>query len=325
MSGGLGTGKTTFIQGLAAGLGVEEQINSPTFALEKRYRTNSGQEFRHLDLYRLNIRQAKEVFVNTMENPVSVCAVEWPERTTEEESGFIKVTLTDLRDLPEKKKADLPVFIRKKILLFNEGRLIQIKFNDVPIPSSRQIKKWRKDVMLPPHIIEHCEVVAELSLKFAKYLNEKHKIVRTRLLEAGSKLHDLLRFIDFHDGHPKLGQEPSQKQLKLWEQWSDKYSDFGHEHACASFLEEQGYPELAKVISVHGIKLNDGENRDTIEQKLLYYTDKRVALNKVVTLEERFEDFIKRYGKGKQTEKNKRWYEEAKKMEKELFPGGVPF
>ena len=62
LQGPIGAGKTSFVQGIAKGLSISEDITSPTFALSHHY--HSGRiPLIHLDLYRLeNISSAKEVF-----------------------------------------------------------------------------------------------------------------------------------------------------------------------------------------------------------------------------------------------------------------------
>ena len=62
LKGPIGAGKTSFVQGIAKGLSISEDITSPTFALSHHY--NSGKiPLIHLDLYRLeNVTSAKEVF-----------------------------------------------------------------------------------------------------------------------------------------------------------------------------------------------------------------------------------------------------------------------
>lgn len=53
LAGDLGAGKTTFVQGLGRGLGVQGAITSPTFVLINRYRTADGRRLQHADCYRL--------------------------------------------------------------------------------------------------------------------------------------------------------------------------------------------------------------------------------------------------------------------------------
>lgn len=94
--GDLGSGKTTFVQGLAKGLGVEQRIISPTFIIIRKYAIkfkihpdligtkfkNRIKNFYHIDLYRIN----KEDDIKGLEieeilkNPNNVLAIEWPEK-----------------------------------------------------------------------------------------------------------------------------------------------------------------------------------------------------------------------------------------------------
>lgn len=54
LDGELGSGKTTLVQGLAAGWGSTDLVSSPTFVLVNLYRRSDDQLFAHLDAYRLN-------------------------------------------------------------------------------------------------------------------------------------------------------------------------------------------------------------------------------------------------------------------------------
>lgn len=58
LSGDLGAGKTTFTQGLAKGLDVQEQVNSPTFTLIREY--DGRMPLYHMDVYRLGENAATE-------------------------------------------------------------------------------------------------------------------------------------------------------------------------------------------------------------------------------------------------------------------------
>ena len=83
LSGPLGAGKTSFVQGLAEGLGITEPITSPTFALAQHYPQGTPQLV-HLDLYRLEqAASADELFLEEEEEARAtgaLMAVEWPER-----------------------------------------------------------------------------------------------------------------------------------------------------------------------------------------------------------------------------------------------------
>ena len=82
LQGPIGAGKTSFVQGIAKGLSISEDITSPTFALSHLY--NSGKiPLLPLDLYRLeNISSAKEVFFAEEEEAIqrqAILVIEWPE------------------------------------------------------------------------------------------------------------------------------------------------------------------------------------------------------------------------------------------------------
>lgn len=77
--GGIGAGKTTFLQGFAEGLGIHEQVQSPTFALEQRYRTEQFGELLHCDMHRLSQKDAQSFLASAASHP-GICCIEWPER-----------------------------------------------------------------------------------------------------------------------------------------------------------------------------------------------------------------------------------------------------
>ena len=80
LHGDMGVGKTTFVQGLARGLGVKEQVTSPTFAIYSVYQ-GSTRKLVHLDAYRLeHERQIEELLLEEFLTPPWCLAVEWPEK-----------------------------------------------------------------------------------------------------------------------------------------------------------------------------------------------------------------------------------------------------
>jgi tRNA threonylcarbamoyladenosine biosynthesis protein TsaE len=77
LTGDLGGGKTTFLQGLAKGLGQQGRVLSPTFIIMRRMG-----RFYHLDCYRLKKPQelAELGFKKIIADPKNIVAVEWADR-----------------------------------------------------------------------------------------------------------------------------------------------------------------------------------------------------------------------------------------------------
>ena len=84
LSGDLGAGKTTFAQGIAKALGVEEAVTSPTFVIEKVYALADQKWLRlvHIDAYRLKGVHELEVlgWKELIADPGNLIVIEWPER-----------------------------------------------------------------------------------------------------------------------------------------------------------------------------------------------------------------------------------------------------
>jgi tRNA threonylcarbamoyladenosine biosynthesis protein TsaE len=83
VEGELGAGKTTFVQGLASGLGVEEPVASPTFTLVRIYETGRRghiERLLHADLYRLErLQEVIDLGLLELVDDAAVAAVEWGE------------------------------------------------------------------------------------------------------------------------------------------------------------------------------------------------------------------------------------------------------
>ncbi len=76
LTGELGAGKTTLVQGVARGLGIEDQVSSPTFTLVKEY---SGiLDLAHVDVYRLDrVQQVVDLGLEELGGGDDVLLVEW--------------------------------------------------------------------------------------------------------------------------------------------------------------------------------------------------------------------------------------------------------
>ena len=99
--GDLGAGKTAFTRGIAEGLGVSEQVTSPTYTIVNEYLSGRLPLF-HFDMYRLG--SSDELFDIGWEDYLArggVCAVEWSENVEDALQDAIRITIEKDSRVPE--------------------------------------------------------------------------------------------------------------------------------------------------------------------------------------------------------------------------------
>ena len=81
LCGDLGSGKTAFVKGIAKSLGIERNVTSPTFVIEKIYPIDE-KRLVHIDAYRLNSKNDLETigFDELANDSKNIIFVEWPEK-----------------------------------------------------------------------------------------------------------------------------------------------------------------------------------------------------------------------------------------------------
>ena len=79
LTGDLGVGKTVFTQGVAAGLGITEPVNSPTFTIVQEYE-DGRLPFYHFDVYRIgDLEEMEEIGYDDYFFGQGICLIEWAE------------------------------------------------------------------------------------------------------------------------------------------------------------------------------------------------------------------------------------------------------
>ena len=77
LNGDLGVGKTVFTQGVAAGLGIQEPVNSPTFTIVQVY-VEGRMPFYHFDVYRIgDVEEMEEIGYQDYFYGEGLCMIEW--------------------------------------------------------------------------------------------------------------------------------------------------------------------------------------------------------------------------------------------------------
>ena len=100
LRGKVGAGKTTFIKAICEELGVEDVINSPTFAIINEYRSSeTGELIYHFDFYRINkLSEAEDIGTEDYFSR-ALCFIEWPEKIEELLPGdVVEVAITENPD-----------------------------------------------------------------------------------------------------------------------------------------------------------------------------------------------------------------------------------
>jgi len=164
------------------------------------------------------------------------------------------------------------------------------------LPTHKECLSITKEHHVPPHIVKHSLAVAKLAVFLAQKLNEKGITVDVNLVDRACLLHDIVRICDFKElDYSKPEQNITEQNKAKWQQLRAKYEGIPHEYAAYDILKEK-YPALALTIKKHRYiaVLNKKEKPNTWEEKLVYYADKRVMHEEIVSLEERLTEAHKR-------------------------------
>ncbi|MEE9910816.1 MAG: HDIG domain-containing protein [Deltaproteobacteria bacterium] len=138
------------------------------------------------------------------------------------------------------------------------------------IPGLAECEELMAQYAMLPNIVEHSFQVMHVALAITDNLIDSVSINRDAVV-AGALLHDITKT----------------RSLQTKEK---------HAASGGALLRELGFPLIAEIVEQHvAIDLNPAG--PIVEKEIIYYADKRVMHDKIVTLEERVQDLLIRYGK----------------------------
>ena len=165
------------------------------------------------------------------------------------------------------------------------------------IPSVKECYELLQKQKVPDHIIRHSEKVALISSFLACFLNLTGFKLDLKLVTAGALLHDIKKYESILDRR------------------------LNHAEEGYKFLLSLGFKEVALIVKYHVVLPEKVVNSSEVfEEEVVFYADKRVKHEEVVSLKERFRDLRERYGISESALNRLRRLEEVSFIiEKKLF------
>ena len=138
------------------------------------------------------------------------------------------------------------------------------------IPTKKECIMILKENNVPDNVIAHVKAVCDFAIKIVDVLRQRGIKVNQDLVTAGALLHDI-----------------------------KKISNGDHVIEGYELIKSLGFPEVAEIIKKHGLYHLEQEefSPQTWEEKIVFYADKRIKNDRIVSVEERFEYIKQRYKK----------------------------
>ena len=145
------------------------------------------------------------------------------------------------------------------------------------IPAPQECDELMIRYSMRPNIIEHSRQVMRVALAITDNLKEG-VVVNRELVRAAALLHDITKSRSLETREP-------------------------HDISGGELLRDLGFPSIAEIVEQHVILRNFDPQDGLTEREIIYYADKRVMHDRIVSLQERVEDLIARYGTGEEVKK----------------------
>ena len=163
------------------------------------------------------------------------------------------------------------------------------------IPTRDQCFRMMSAMEMMDHIVVHSLQVCRVATYLTEHLNRQNGRLNMDLIQAAALLHDITKTRSFktRENHAQTGG-----------QW----------------LAEKGYPEVGELVRQH-VRLDEYPRRVVLgEVQIINYADKRVLHDRVVSLDERLDYILERYGQPPERRKRIHWlWEKTLELEAKIF------
>ena len=174
----------------------------------------------------------------------------------------------------------------------------------------------------PSIVIKHCEGVAKVSYYVSKKLIEKGVKVDLKKVVHAALIHDILKIVEIDEYTRHMQPGEVEKKIKRWEELKKEFQNLNHEDAFKKAFSKI-YPEISRIVHKHGYsQIYSGF--DSWEEKIVFYADKLVMMDRITTIKERMDEAHRRYSKKYPNTYENREYlrktdEKIENVEKEIF------
>jgi HD superfamily phosphodiesterase len=160
------------------------------------------------------------------------------------------------------------------------------------------LQKLLKQYRVPTHIQKHMKKVAAVALFLGQKITQSGEEVDLIALRQAALLHDILKIGDFKTlDFDNFEQDVTAEDIQFWTALMKAAGRTNHENAAYNMLKEIAEEKIATIIRKHRFAglIEAHDKPVTWEEKLLYYADKRILHDKIVSTSQRLKDGKERY------------------------------
>jgi uncharacterized protein len=160
------------------------------------------------------------------------------------------------------------------------------------------LQKLITQYRVPVHVQKHMKKVAAVGLFLGQRIKQSGAEVDLAVLRHAALLHDVMKLCDFEKlDIEHFEQNITAEDIQFWTALMKSCGHIGHIEAAYNMLMEIGEDKLAVIVRKHRFEgLIDAQDKPTTwEEKILYYADKRVMHDSIVSISERLIDGRNRY------------------------------